>query len=60
MRNVYLDNGSTSFPKAPGVGQAMLDYIENEGCNVSRGGYRSSYNLSEKILDAREKLRDFC
>jgi cysteine desulfurase family protein len=59
MRNVYLDNGSTSFPKAPGVGQAMLDYIENEGCNVSRGGYRSSYNLSEKILDAREKLRDF-
>jgi cysteine desulfurase family protein len=37
----------------------MCDYIENVGCNVSRGGYRSSYGLSEKILDTREKLRDF-
>ena len=58
MRRVYLDNGSTSFPKAPG-GQAMCDYIENVGCNVSRGGYRSSYDLAERILDTREKLRDF-
>ena len=59
MRNVYLDNGSTSFPKAPGVGRAMLEFIENVGCNVNRGGYRSSYSLSEKILETREKLRDF-
>ena len=59
MRRVYLDNGSTSFPKAPGVGQAMFEYIENAGFNVSRGGYRSSYDLAERILDTREKLRDF-
>ncbi len=59
MRNVYLDNGSTSFPKAPGVGRAMVEFIENIGCNVNRGGYRSSYSLSEKILETREKLRDF-
>jgi cysteine desulfurase family protein len=59
MRRVYLDNGSTSFPKAPGVGQAMFEYIENAGFNVSRGGYRSSYDLEERILDTREKLRDF-
>lgn len=58
MRKVYLDNGSTSFPKAPGVGQAMLDYIENIGCNVSRGGYRSSYSAAEKVLSAREKIRE--
>ncbi len=59
MGNVYLDNGSTSFPKAPGVGQAMLEYIENVGCNVNRGGYRSSYSLSEKLLETREQLGDF-
>ncbi len=59
MRNIYLDNGSTSFPKAPGVGQAMLDYIENVGCNVGRGGYRTSYSLEGKVLETREKLRDF-
>lgn len=55
-RKVYLDNGSTSYPKAPGVGAAMFEYIENIGCNVGRGGYQSSYSLAERILAAREKL----
>lgn len=59
MDKIYLDNGSTAFPKAPGVGQAMKDYIENGGYNISRGAYESSYVLSEQILDAREKLLDF-
>ena len=31
MKQIYLDNGATSFPKAPGVGQAMKDYIEKVG-----------------------------
>lgn len=56
MRRVYLDNGSTSFPKAPGVGRAMMEYIEDIGCNVGRGGYHSSYSLAEQILNVREKL----
>lgn len=59
MDKIYLDNGSTSFPKAPGVGQAMMNYIENGGYNVSRGAYESSYLLSEQILDTREKLQEF-
>ena len=33
MKQIYLDNGATSFPKAPGVGQAMKDYIEKVGVN---------------------------
>lgn len=56
MRRVYLDNGSTSFPKAPGVGKTMMEFIEDVGCNVSRGGYNISYSLAERILNAREKL----
>jgi len=61
MRKVYLDNGSTSVPKAPGVGRAMLEYIENGGYNVGRGGYQSSYSLAERVLNTREKLCDlFC
>ena len=39
MDKIYLDNGSTSFPKAPGVGQAMADFIEKVGVNIGRGGY---------------------
>ena len=27
MKTIYLDNAATAFPKAPGVGQAMADYI---------------------------------
>jgi cysteine desulfurase family protein len=59
MRKVYLDNGSTSFPKAPGVGQAMSEFIESVGCNIGRGGYESSYTLAERISETRESLRDF-
>ena len=36
MKQIYLDNGATSFPKAPGVGQAMKDYIEKVGVNINR------------------------
>ena len=59
MRKVYLDNGSTSYPKAPGVGRAMQEYIENVGCNIGRGGYENSYSLAERILETREKLCAF-
>lgn len=59
MEKIYLDNGSTSFPKAPGVGKAMFNYIENIGVNTGRGSYQSSYALAEEILEAREKIRDF-
>ncbi|MBR5498264.1 MAG: aminotransferase class V-fold PLP-dependent enzyme [Clostridia bacterium] len=56
MPNIYLDNGSTSFPKAPGVGRAMLNYIEDEGVNISRGGYQSAYSVAERVLETREQL----
>ena len=42
MNKIYLDNGSTSFPKAPGVGQAMADFIEKVGVNIGRGGYEEA------------------
>ena len=35
MDKIYMDNGSTSFPKAPGVGDAMRDFIENVGVNIA-------------------------
>lgn len=56
MRKTYLDNGSTSFPKAPGVGNAMSDFIENVGCNVGRGGYETAYNFGETVFNTRSML----
>ena len=58
MRRIYLDNGSTSFPKAPGVGQAMADYIDQLGVNVGRGGYDSAYEAGEMLLETRRALAD--
>ncbi|MDD2484041.1 MAG: aminotransferase class V-fold PLP-dependent enzyme [Eubacteriales bacterium] len=59
MKKVYLDNGSTSFPKAPNVGTVMKEYIDQVGCNVGRGGYESAYSLAERVLGTREKLCRF-
>ena len=56
MRTVYLDNAATSYPKAPGVGAAMADYIERVGCNIGRGGYQRTYDAAEGVLEVRERL----
>lgn len=56
MDRIYLDNGATSYPKAPGVGDMMKHYIDSVGCNVNRSGYSSSYSAEEVVLDTRERL----
>jgi len=56
MNKIYLDNGSTSFPKAPGVGAAMANFIEHIGVNIGRGGYEEAYSTAETVLETREQL----
>lgn len=56
MRYIYLDNGATSFPKAPGVAESMADYILNVGCNVNRGAYSSSYKAENILYETRELI----
>ncbi|MBU4438152.1 MAG: aminotransferase class V-fold PLP-dependent enzyme [Acetobacterium sp.] len=55
-RDVYFDNASTSFPKAPGVGAAMAAYLETRGCNVGRGNYQWGYEVAEAVYKTRMKL----
>lgn len=56
MRKVYLDNGATSYPKAPGVGEAMCQFITQVGCNIGRGGYQAAYDAAALVLETREQL----
>lgn len=58
MRKIYLDNAATSFPKAPGVSEAISDYILNVGSNVGRGTYESSYSAGQIVYETRELLCD--
>lgn len=56
MKYVYLDNGATSFPKAPGVAESMVDYIRNVGTNVNRGAYDLSYSAENTVFETRELI----
>ena len=55
-KTIYLDNAATSLPKAPGVGEAMADYLEHVGCNIGRGGYQRAWDAAGGVLAVREKL----
>ncbi len=56
MEKIYFDNGSTSFPKAPGVGDAIRDIIEHGAYNINRGGYEGAYEVADMVLTTREQL----
>lgn len=58
MNRIYLDQASTSFPKAPGVAQAMMDYLTMNGVNVNRGCYSSAYSAEEVIYETRQLLAE--
>ena len=34
---IYLDQASTSFPKAPSVAKTVYDYLSGSAVNVHRG-----------------------
>ena len=56
MEKIYFDNGSTSFPKAPGVGRAMAELLERGAFNINRGGYEGAYEVAGRVLDTREMI----
>lgn len=53
---MYFDNGASSFPKAPGVGEAMMQYIAANGANVNRGVYAKASSAAMTVLETREQL----
>ena len=58
MKDIYFDNSSTSLPKAPNVGRAMGEFIENGAFNINRGSYEGAYEAGSAVLDTREMLKD--
>ena len=55
-RNIYFDNGSTSFPKAPNVAEAVCEFLQKGAFNINRGNYQGAYDLEEKVQETRERL----
>jgi len=56
MKQVYLDNAATSFPKAPGVAEKMAYFINEVGCNINRGIYDLSLQAENVVYETRELL----
>ncbi len=53
----YLDNAATSFPKPPGVSEAVRDYLDNLGASAGRGGYRAALESGRMLEDCRAAIR---
>ena len=56
MQKIYLDQASTSFPKAPGTADAVFRFMTDCGCNVGRGSYESAYSAEELVYETRTLL----
>jgi cysteine desulfurase family protein len=52
-RTVYLDHGASSWPKPPGVVEAVASAIADTGANPGRGAYAMGLAASRLIFEAR-------
>lgn len=57
-RRIYLDNAATSFPKPPGVYEAMVRYGQQVGGTAGRGNYAEAREGGRVISQCRTRLCD--
>jgi len=53
---IYFDNAATSWPKPRETGNAMTDYLNNQGGSPGRSGHRLSIEAGRIVLNTRENL----
>jgi cysteine desulfurase family protein len=53
---IYLDNASTSFPKPPGVSEAMRDYLDRMAANPGRAAHHMAAEAEQQIVEVRAAL----
>lgn len=56
MKEIYLDNAATSWPKPPGVVKAMADFYSHVGASAGRGSYPRAVKAGEILNDTRRLL----
>ncbi len=56
MRNCYMDNAATSYPKPESVYQAIDHFNRHMGGNPGRGSNQQSIRAGSVLLDTRESL----
>lgn len=53
---IYFDNAATSWPKPPGVAEAMAHFINHVGANPGRAGHRLAVDSARTVYAAREAV----
>lgn len=56
VSRIYLDNAATTFPKPPGVVEAIHHYLLHSGAAVGRGAYQSATTVQQQIQRLRTQL----
>jgi len=54
MKKIYFDNAATTFPKSPGLGKMMGEFIDNGATNINRGGGEAA--VEALVFDTRMRL----
>ncbi|HUQ71723.1 MAG TPA: aminotransferase class V-fold PLP-dependent enzyme, partial [Planctomycetaceae bacterium] len=49
----YFDNAATSFPKPPGVADAVAAYLRDSGAPAGRGAYRQALDVERIVTRCR-------
>ena len=52
----YFDNAASSWPKPPGVAEAMAEAVVSYGANPGRGSHRMAVDASKAMFRTRKKL----
>ena len=56
---IYFDHAATSWPKPPGVAEAVAEALERYGGNPGRGAYRMAVDTARAIHTARGTVARF-
>jgi len=56
QHRIYLDYAATSYPKAPGVVEAIQHYMIACGASAGRGAYREAFEAKKILDETRNRL----
>ena len=54
---LYCDHAATSFPKPPGVIEAVVEYMTHNGSSAGRGAYREAVESGQMVAATRNAIR---
>jgi cysteine desulfurase/selenocysteine lyase len=55
---IYFDNAATSWPKPPGMVEAMVHFTNDVGANPGRSGHRLAVDAGRIVYDTREAVAE--